>query len=227
MTRPMIVFDLDGTLIDTAPDLLDSLNHCLALAGMEPVAGTELRRHVGMGGKVMIERAFAARRRQLTPDHLAELLEAFLAHYSGNMPGHSVAFPGVESALTRFRDAGYGLSVCTNKYEDLSVRLLKTLGLAQWFGAICGQDSFAYRKPDPRHLVSTIEAAGGDPMRALMIGDSETDIKTAKAAGIPVIAVDFGYSDRHVREFEPSRVVSHFDEITLEMTESLMKAAAG
>jgi phosphoglycolate phosphatase len=227
MSQPMIVFDLDGTLIDTAPDLLASLNHCLASADMEPVAETELRRHVGMGGKVMIERAFAARQRELTQAHLAELLEAFVTHYADNMPGRSLPYPGVVDALERFGEAGYRFAVCTNKYEQLSQRLLADLGLAQRFNAICGQDSFAYRKPDPRHLLSTIAAGGGNPDRAIMVGDSETDIRTAQAAGIPVIAVDFGYTDRHVSEFEPSRVISHFDEMTLELADTLLKAAAG
>lgn len=226
MTAPIIVFDLDGTLVDTAPDLLDSLNHSLGTAGVDAVAETELRRYVGLGGKVMIERAFAAKGLPLAPSHLAELLNVFLEHYTDNLPGRSLPYPGVDMALQRFSRAGYKFAVCTNKYEGLSVRLLADLGIDAWFGAICGQDTFPYRKPDPRHLTSTITAAGGDPARAVMIGDSETDIKTAKAAGIPVIAVDFGYTDRHVREFEPSRIISHFDELTLDMADMLLKAAA-
>lgn len=93
------------------------------------------------------------------------------------------------------------------------------------FAAICGQDTFAFRKPDPRHLVETIKRAGGDPAQALMVGDSRTDIDTAKAAGIPVVAVDFGYTDRHVREFEPSCIISHFDELTTELANRLVAAA--
>jgi phosphoglycolate phosphatase len=226
MAAPIIVFDLDGTLVDTAPDLLDSLNHSIATAGMEPVDGGELRRFVGMGAKVMIERAFAAKQKPLSNARLAELFNIFIEHYTDNMPGRSLPYPGVVPALQRFSDSGYEFAVCTNKYEGLSVRLLSDLGLAQRFGAICGQDSFPYRKPDPRHLTSTIEAAGGDPNRAIMIGDSETDIKTAIAAGIPVVAVDFGYTDRHVSEFGPSHVISHYDELTLDLADGLLKAAA-
>ncbi|MEX0956215.1 MAG: phosphoglycolate phosphatase [Rhizobiaceae bacterium] len=226
MAAPIIVFDLDGTLVDTAPDLLDSLNHSLGWAGMEPAASTDLRRFVGMGAKVMIERAFAAKQRPLDNARLAELFNVFVEHYSDNMPGKSRPYPGVGAALERFSAAGYQFAVCTNKYEGMSQRLLSELGLKSWFGAICGQDSFPYRKPDPRHLTSTIEAAGGEPANAIMVGDSETDIKTAKAAGIPVVAVDFGYTDRHVREFDPSRIISHFDELTLELAEGLLKAAA-
>lgn len=225
MPRPIIVFDLDGTLVDTAPDLLDSLNHCLASCDIPAVDEKSLRSFVGLGGKVMIERAFASRNRPLEEAHLARLLDTFLDHYGANLPGRSRPFPGVPSALRRFRDAGYLLAVCTNKYERFSRTLLAGLGMEQKFGAICGQDTFAFRKPDPRHLTATIEQAGGDPARALMVGDSRTDIDTAKAAGIPVVAVDFGYTDRHVREFEPSLVISHFDELTLGVAERLLKAA--
>lgn len=120
---------------------------------------------------------------------------------------------------------GYLLAICTNKYEANSLSLIEALGLSGHFSANCGQDTFPFRKPDPRHLTETILKAGGDPRNAIMVGDSRTDIDTAKAAGIPVIAVDFGYTDRHVREFDPSVIVSHFDEITVEMARRLMEAA--
>lgn len=116
---------------------------------------------------------------------------------------------------------GYLLAICTNKPEGFSRRLIEGLGMAQRFAAICGADTFAHRKPDPRHLTGTIASAGGDPERAVMVGDSRTDIDTAKAAGIPVVAVDFGYTDRHVREFEPSVVISHFDDLTPELVRAL------
>lgn len=226
MAAPIIVFDLDGTLVDTAPDLLDSLNHSLATVDMEPVDGADIRRLVGMGAKVMIERAFEARQLELTQPKLAQLFDVFLEHYSANMPGHSAPYPGVPEALDRFSDAGFSFAVCTNKYEGMSVELLESLSLRDRFKAICGQDTFAHRKPDPRHLTLTIEAAGGDPTRAIMVGDSETDIKTAIAAGIPVVAVDFGYTDRHVSNFDPSHVISHFDELTEPLVDSLLRAVA-
>jgi phosphoglycolate phosphatase len=226
MSRPIVVFDLDGTLIDTAPDLLTSLNHCLGIAELERAEPAELRSFVGMGGRVMIERAFLAQQRALPQTQLDELLAAFLDHYGGNIPGESQPYPGALAALDRFEQAGYLAAICTNKYEDLSTSLIGALGLAPRFAAICGQDTFPFRKPDPRHLTETIALAGGDPARAVMIGDSRTDIDTAKAAGIPVVAVDFGYTDRHVREFEPSRIISHFDELTLDMVEELLGAMA-
>ena len=226
MTRPIVVFDLDGTLIDTAPDLLASLNHCLEHAGLASAEPDALRRFVGMGGRVMIERAFAAQRRALDQVQLDELQQAFLEHYGGGLPGESQPYPGVVDALDRFEAAGYIAAVCTNKYESLATGLIGALGLTDRFAAICGQDTFAFRKPDPRHLTETIAKAGGDPARALMVGDSRTDIDTAKAAGIPVVAVDFGYTDRHVREFEPSRIISHFDELTLGLAEELLREPA-
>ncbi|MEO3999872.1 HAD family hydrolase [Mesorhizobium sp. CAU 1732] len=222
MLKPIIVFDLDGTLVDTAPDLLTSLNHCLTLAGMTPAEPGELRGFVGMGGRVMIERAFAAQQRALSAEQLDTLQVSFLDHYGSHMPGESRPYPGALDAVARFASAGYDAAICTNKYEGMATSLIAALGLADRFSAICGGDSFAFRKPDPRHLTETIARAGGDPERAVMIGDSRTDIDTAKAAGIPVIAVDFGYTDRHVREFEPSRIISHFDELTVEMAEALL-----
>ncbi|MCO6385569.1 HAD family hydrolase [Aliihoeflea sp. 40Bstr573] len=225
MPAPIIVFDLDGTLVDTAPDLMASLNHCLALDGMTVAGPAEFRRFVGMGGKVMIERAYAAQQRVLSNERLKELLDTFIEHYGSNMPGESQPYEGVIAALDRFDDAGYLTAICTNKFEMHSTRLMQGLGLTERFRAICGQDTFAFRKPDPRHLIETIARAGGDPECAIMVGDSETDIKTAKAAGIPVVAVDFGYTDKHVREFEPSHIVSHFDELTVDLADRLIAAA--
>ena len=223
--RPIIVFDLDGTLIDTAPDLLDSLNHSLAAGGLTRAEARELHGYVGHGGKVMIERAFAAQRRPLPVDEHDRLYALFVEHYNDAMPGRSLPYPGVPDALDRFEQAGWLMAVCTNKFEAMAVRLLTALGLAHRFAAITGQDTFSFRKPDPRHLLETIGRAGGAPGQAVMVGDSRTDIDTAKAAGIPVVAVDYGYTDRHVREFEPSQVISHFDELTVELAERLVAAA--
>jgi len=226
MGKPIIVFDLDGTLVDTAPDLLDSLNHTLDAGGVARTDVAGFRQFVGHGGRVMIERAYQAQRRALPDDEHDRLFALFLEHYGANIPGQSKPYPGVIESLDRFRAAGYLLAVCTNKTEEFSKRLLVGLGMAGYFEAICGQDTFAMRKPDPRHLTETVKLAGGDVAKAVMVGDSRTDIDTAKAAGIPVIAVDFGYTDRHVREFEPSKVISHFNELTVDLAESLIAATA-
>lgn len=227
MDRSIIVFDLDGTLVDTAPDLLDSLNHTLGASGAAPTDVTGFRQFVGHGARVLIERAYQAQRRALPVAEHDRLFALFLEHYGANIPGQSKPFQGVVEALDRFRAAGYLLAVCTNKTEDFSRRLLAGVGLSGYFEAICGQDTFDFRKPDPRHLTETIRLAGGEPEKSIMVGDSRTDIDTAKAAGIPVVAVDFGYTDRHVREFEPSVVISHFDELTVALAERLIASTSG
>ena len=163
----------------------------------------------------MIERAYPAQKKTLAADEHDRLFALFLDHYGDNIPGRSQPYPGVPEALDRFAAAGYLLAVCTNKTEAFSQRLIEALGLTHHFAAICGQDTFAFRKPDPRHLTETIAQGRRRRCRALSwSANSRTDIDTAKAAGIPVVAVDFGYTDRHVREFEPSKVISHFDELT-------------
>jgi phosphoglycolate phosphatase len=225
MRRKIAVFDLDGTLINTAPDLLDSLNHTLLGTGVAEVPETGFNTVVGHGGRAMIAKAYANARKDLAKDTHEQLFGRFIDHYGANIPGRSLPYPGVVDALDRFQAAGFLLAVCTNKTEALSLRLIGALGLTSRFAAICGLDTFGFCKPDPRHLLETIAKAGGDPDKAIMVGDSRTDIDTAKAAGIPVVAVDFGYTDMHVREFGPSRIISHYDELTVAMAEGLIAAA--
>ncbi len=210
---PLIVFDLDGTLADTADDLLATLNFILTREGVPPVTGSQARRMVGMGARMLIKRGFENAGATIEPARLEELFHTFLEHYETNIAVHSRLFPGVEQALDRFEASGFAFAVCTNKIEKPSVKLLKALGVADRFRAICGQDTFSWWKPDPRALLSTIELAGGSPGRAVMVGDSKTDIDTAKAAGVPVVAVDFGYTDVHVSELGPDRIISHFDSL--------------
>jgi phosphoglycolate phosphatase len=224
MQPPILVFDLDGTLVDTAADLIDSINHSLVTGGLAAQEFAAMRMHAGRGGRFLLEHAFALQRHTPGDGVLDSLFAAFISHYDASIPGRSALYAGVAEALDRFGTAGYRLAICTNKPAAMSAKLVGALGLAPLFAANCGADTFAFRKPDPRHLVETIAAAGGDPRRAIMIGDSINDITPAKAAGIPVIAVEHGYSDRPVRELEPSRVIAHFDELTLELVEELIAA---
>jgi phosphoglycolate phosphatase len=213
MPAPTIVFDLDGTLIDTAPDLIDTLNMVFAREGWPPVPYETARNMIGGGARMMITRGIAAEGIVLAPTKLEQVFADFIAHYAEHVADRSRPFPGLTEALDRLASDGYRFAVCTNKLERLSVLLLEQLQLADRFAAICGQDTFGVQKPDPEVLRRTIAAAGGRLTQAVMIGDSATDIRTARAAGIPVVAVDFGYSERPVAEFEPNCIISHFAQL--------------
>ncbi len=210
MTPPTIVFDLDGTLVDTAPDLVQALNEILKSQGMAPVALGASLSMVGHGARAMIEAAFIAAGRAPESALLDRLMQDFIAYYSDHIAEHSKPFPGAVAALDRFAANGWLLAICTNKLEGLARQLLQELGLAGRFAAITGQDTFGCRKPDPRHLTETIRCAGGEPQQAVMVGDSITDIDAAKAAGVPVVAVSFGYSAVPVDQLEPDRVIGNF-----------------
>lgn len=210
---PIAVFDLDGTLADTAPDLIGTLNVILAREGLPPVALEDAREIIGAGARALVERGFEKGGKELAPAKSDALYRDFLAHYGENLCVESRLFAGAMEALDALESNGFRLAVCTNKTEALSRRLLEGLGAADRFAAICGRDTFPYFKPDPRHLTLTIDEAGGDPWRAIMVGDSLTDIATAKAAGIPVVAVTFGYTDRPVRDLGPDRVIDGYGEL--------------
>lgn len=221
---PIVVFDLDGTLVDTAPDLLDSLNHVIATRDLAPVALADFRPYVGHGGRYMLERVFRQAARTLEEAELTLMIEDFIAHYGDNMPGQSLPFAHALTCIDDLQAAGFITAVCTNKRERGALDLLNALGIAGRFSAICGQDTFAVRKPHPDHLFGTIEMAGGDPARAIMVGDTPTDFDTAHAAKIPLVAVDFGYCAEPVSTFNPALVISGFDELTPEMANRLIAA---
>ena len=210
---PIAVFDLDGTLADTAGDLVGTLNVILKQEGLAPLPVSKARDMIGAGARALIQRGFEAAGKELTPAYLDELFRQFMIHYGENICVQTRLYPGAAEALNRLEQAGFILAVCTNKVEEHSVKLLHELGIGHRFAANCGRDTFPYFKPDPRHLTLTIERAGGSPARAVMIGDSRTDIVTARTAGIPAIAVPFGYTDVPVRELGPDLVVGHFDEL--------------
>jgi phosphoglycolate phosphatase len=215
---PLLVFDLDGTLAETVGDLTNTLNVILAREGLPAVTLEDSRKMVGAGAKALIQRGFSAVGRHLEAAKLDQLFADFLDHYEEHIADVSHLYEGVVAALDRFEAAGYAFAVCTNKVEGPSKKLLKALKVDHRFKAICGQDTFQENgrniaKPDPRMLLMTIDMAGGHRANTIMVGDSRTDIDTAKAADIPVIAVDFGYTDQHVSAFAPDIVISHFDHL--------------
>jgi phosphoglycolate phosphatase len=208
-----IVFDLDGTLVDTAPDLISTLNLVLAGEGLPAVAYDDARRMIGGGARRMIERALIAVGRNVPGVELDRMFRIFTDHYSEHVADRSRPFPHLERVLQRLAAEGCRLAVCTNKLEWLSLRLLDTLNLNRYFAAICGPDTFGIQKPDPQMLRLTIRCAGGEVQRAIMVGDSMTDVRTARAANVPVIAVDFGYSEVAPETLNADRLISSFSEL--------------
>ena len=207
-----VIFDLDGTLVDTAPDLMRATNHVLETLGRRPISMDEVRAFVGHGARALLTRGLKAsgglpEGYDVEPDY-----KRFVEFYSHNIAGDSVPFPGLISLLERLKAEGFGLGVCTNKLEGLSVLLLKELGMSKYFGSVVGPDTIGIAKPDPRPFHEAVARLGFSSPRALMVGDSETDILTARNAGVPVIAVPFGYTPKPVREFGPDRMIGHFDE---------------
>jgi phosphoglycolate phosphatase len=219
MSHPIIAFDLDGTLVDTAPDLIDTLNAVFAEKGVPELAFDAARDMIGGGVKVLLERGLSAQGQVVTSAELNDLYDDYLQRYAARVADRSRPFPGVEAALDKLAALGYRFAVCTNKLEWLSVRLLDALGLSARFEAICGQETFGIQKPDPEMLRRTITKAGGDPAYAIMVGDSATDVNTARAAGLPVVAVDFGYTEIPVQLLGPDRIISHFDALPEAITE--------
>jgi phosphoglycolate phosphatase len=206
-----IIFDLDGTLVDTAPDLIATLNVILGAEGLPAVPDDEARGLIGHGARRMLERGLAIAGR--TAGDMDRLYRNFIACYENHLADRSRPFPGVEAALDTLAERGCTFAVCTNKLESLSVRLLTSLGLAGRFVAICGQDTFGVPKPNPQALLRTLRRAGGSLDSAVMVGDSVIDIATAKAALMPVVAVDFGYTDVPVKDLGPDKVISHYEHL--------------
>jgi|SRR5579883_80423 phosphoglycolate phosphatase len=210
---PLLVFDLDGTLADTAGDLINTLNVILARQGLAGLPMPQSRPLVGGGARALIERGLAAHGRVAAPGELDRLLAEFMAHYEAHIAEQTVLFPGVIEALDQFEASGFGFAVCTNKAGRAANLLLQELGIAARFRAICGRGTFPVSKPDGEALLQTIARAGGDRRRAVMVGDSKTDIDTARNAAVPVVAVNFGYTREPVETFKPDAVIGHFGEL--------------
>jgi phosphoglycolate phosphatase len=218
-----IVFDLDGTLVDTAPDLVAATNHTLSLKGLAPITPAELHPFIGHGSYVMIEAGLRFRGVSVSREEIKGLHERFLGFYADNIAVGSRPFEGVPELLDHLLASGARLAVCTNKLEGLSKALLKALKLDARFGGIAGGDTFAVRKPAPGHLTGVIAMAGGRADRAVMVGDSEVDIATAHAARVPSIAVTFGYTVRPVAELNPDAIIDDYREFLPALEKMLPK----
>jgi phosphoglycolate phosphatase len=208
-----VVFDLDGTMIDTAPDLIHAANHALEKNGMARVATRIIQPAVGYGARAMIRTAMESLGRQPSDEELTRMTEEFVAYYAENILVDSRAFPGLVQAMDELRMGGARLAVCTNKRERLAKKLLAGLELDGYFDFIAGRDTFPVSKPDPEHILQTVRAAGGDPRRALMVGDSSADGDAAKGAPMPFIAVSFGYGESPVDVLKPDAIIHSFAEL--------------
>ncbi len=221
-----IAFDLDGTLVDTAPDLIGALNQVLGERSLAPLPVASARSLVGRGARVLIEKGFAAAGEPLDVDHAPKLVDRFIEIYRSRIAVESTAFDGLEAALDGLSDDGALLCICTNKPTDLSRLLIEALHLTSRFGSIVGADAAPKPKPDASHFITAVELAGGDPRRAIMVGDSETDVATARAAGVPVITVPFGYTELTPEGLMGDVLIRHFSELR-EAIETLLPALNG
>jgi phosphoglycolate phosphatase len=211
MSALTVVFDLDGTLVDTAADLGNAANKLLVKDGLAPIPIAKFRTLISYGARHMIERGFAERGVKKSEAEIDTLLASFLADYSQHIAVESRPFPGAMELLARLQQAGHRLAICTNKREQLARKLLAELKMAGIFHAVTGRDTLPVHKPDPGHLIGTVILADGDLGRAVMIGDSDVDILTAKSAGLPSVGVTFGYSRDPIASFKPTAVIEHFD----------------
>ena len=209
----VIAFDLDGTLVDTAPDLIGALNVLLTDERLAPLPLEEARPFIGKGARWLIERGFQAADAPVPAERLPAMTEAFIAHYLKHIADDSRPFPGCLEALDALKAAGAKLAVCTNKRTDLSRALLDALDMTKLFDAVVGADAAPAPKPDPRHLAVAVEAAGGTLARAIMVGDAATDAGAARAANTPLILVSFGYTEIPAHELAPDILIHHFDEL--------------
>jgi phosphoglycolate phosphatase len=208
-----VVFDLDGTLVDTAPDLINALNFVLDREGMPPIPLQSARNMIGAGARRMIERGLEADDRAASVADIERMTADFVAHYAAHIADGSRPFDGLEAALDELAAHGYRFAVCTNKLEWLSKKLLDELGLSWRFSAICGADTFGVSKPDPAILQQTVARAGGELSATIMVGDAGPDVGVARRAGVPVIGVEFGYTEVPIADLRPDRLIGHMRDL--------------
>jgi phosphoglycolate phosphatase len=212
-TGVTIAFDLDGTLVDTAPDLIGALNLVLGERRLPPLPVAAARALVGRGARYLIEHGFRSAGEPLEADEIGGLTTRFIELYRGRIASESRPFPNLLAALDELLGAGARLVVCTNKRTDLSLALLDALGMTPRFAAVIGADAAPAAKPDPRHFIHSILAAGGDPARAMMVGDSFNDVASAQAAGAPVVVVSFGYTETPAADLGADALIDDFAEL--------------
>jgi len=211
------IFDLDGTLADTAADLIAAANAVLAPRGLPLLELERDRSYAGRGARSMIRRSLALRPVPPGPAEAEaiadELYPGLVGIYGDRLHHHTRLYDGVPTCLDALAEAGWRLGVCTNKPEGLAVRLLESLGILDRFGAVLGSDTLPVRKPDPAHLAETARRAGARPELSVMLGDTQTDLATARAAGVPCVLVSFGFAAEPLSELAPDAVIDHFDEV--------------
>jgi phosphoglycolate phosphatase len=213
MTAPTIVFDLDGTLVDTHPDLIGTLSWLLEDEGLHPVDLNEAKSLIGHGMKPMIEKALRLQGRGKEAAEVERVYGRYVEAYEKRIARDSRPFPGILAALDRLAGEGMVLAVCTNKIQRLAKLLLDELDMTRRFAFISGADTYPVRKPDPGHLLMTIRDAGGDAVRAVMVGDAEPDIRAGQAAGVPVVGFAGGYTAIPLEQLNPDVIIGHYDEL--------------
>lgn len=211
MTKTLLLFDLDGTLVDTLPDLTNALNEALRERGYAPLLPAAVKPMIGDGMPMLLARGFAARGADAAEAKAVQ--PRFIEIYEANATHLSRPYPGVPETLAALRAAGFGTAVCTNKPQHATSEVLRALDLDTLFDGYAGGDRFAVRKPDPGHLTELVASLGGDPRRAAMIGDSENDALSARAAGMRLMLMRYGYARRDPTQLGADRVLDTFGEI--------------
>ncbi len=206
-----VIYDLDGTLIDSAQDMRVAVSNVLADHGLPPVSDEDVRIFMGQGSKITMGKAFAKHGRSLDDAALSAVTREFVRYYEADPVSHTTAFDGVAEVVARFARLGLKQGVCTNKFEKPSRMILEHLKLMPPISDVAGADTFPVRKPDPKHILLLVERMGGDPGRAVMIGDSIHDVQAAHAAGLPAVLVSWGYTARPASELGAEAVIERFD----------------
>tara|TARA_R110000868_G_scaffold39085_1_gene136377 strand:- start:1297 stop:2007 length:711 start_codon:yes stop_codon:yes gene_type:complete len=227
MIPPTLLFDLDGTLADTAGDLCETMNVVLTRHGRARVPEARVRHLVGGGARLLLERGFAETGERASETLLDQTFGEFITYYSTHIADHTKLWPGMEPLLARLSDAGVGMAVCTNKVEHLARQLITELKIDRYFPVVIGGDTLPVKKPDPEHLFAAVRQLGGDPKTTIMVGDSEADIDAAINAKMPSICVSFGYSRAPVPELGADVIIDHFDEFPAALAKLLPTHFAG